>query len=554
MLRSLYFLIFFCSSPVFATLQYTTSVYPFNIGSGSYIDLNEAYLACSQTLSSSNDVCLWFAEGDVISLYDGTTDTLVTINPGHDGWYRLRKTLSPVAPEIPNDSAFYLGQYFEVTAANRATFRTSPQAIISNQKDFRARYQGFRDAEICTVAQYPAYMPSITTTNPNDVNNPLGYNGFLITPAQTDSTNTLSTSSHCTPPTSMGLSCEYQTTSEYLTDLSFIGSTHNDVRAYQSLTRCDDISNVIGFPARLFLTGTDQPSLLYPEPSPALKTASISYTTDGANTAYNSLQPLFNLDPNPPLPDSDGDGVSDAQDAFPNDPLEWLDSDGDGVGDNSDPFPNDSTNGGSGSGSDIAGTGGDTTDTTTQPDAPVPTTGSDTASGSCAVEPVCSGTPTDCAILKQVWISNCKLEDALGSRVDDSVNGGASCDSAPICTGDIIQCSILANDWRARCEDKNDAIDFISNNGGSTSIDNNFSTTDVTTNIDFSTSSPVSDFFGYTQQSGICPADRVISLSMASFTMPWTTFCNFATSLAPLVLALSYLVGVRNIFNAYVGT
>ena len=39
--------------------------------------------------------------------------------------------------------------------------------------------------------------------------------------------------------------------------------------------------------------------------------------------------------------DSDGDGVPDNQDAFPNDPTEWDDTDNDGVGDNGDAFPND---------------------------------------------------------------------------------------------------------------------------------------------------------------------------------------------------------------------
>ena len=38
--------------------------------------------------------------------------------------------------------------------------------------------------------------------------------------------------------------------------------------------------------------------------------------------------------------DSDGDGVTDALDAFPADATETLDSDGDGVGDNTDEFPN----------------------------------------------------------------------------------------------------------------------------------------------------------------------------------------------------------------------
>ncbi|MES3008690.1 MAG: hypothetical protein V4751_13060 [Pseudomonadota bacterium] len=42
----------------------------------------------------------------------------------------------------------------------------------------------------------------------------------------------------------------------------------------------------------------------------------------------------------PTEPDADGDGVPDAEDAFPNDANESVDSDGDGVGNNSDAFPN----------------------------------------------------------------------------------------------------------------------------------------------------------------------------------------------------------------------
>jgi hypothetical protein len=41
--------------------------------------------------------------------------------------------------------------------------------------------------------------------------------------------------------------------------------------------------------------------------------------------------------------DSDGDGVDDNKDAFPNDPAEWLDSDGDGVGNNADEDDDDDT-------------------------------------------------------------------------------------------------------------------------------------------------------------------------------------------------------------------
>ena len=41
--------------------------------------------------------------------------------------------------------------------------------------------------------------------------------------------------------------------------------------------------------------------------------------------------------------DSDGDGVFDSDDAFPNDASETMDSDGDGVGDNADAFPQDAS-------------------------------------------------------------------------------------------------------------------------------------------------------------------------------------------------------------------
>ncbi len=42
-------------------------------------------------------------------------------------------------------------------------------------------------------------------------------------------------------------------------------------------------------------------------------------------------------------PDTDGDGVIDSEDAFPNDATETIDTDGDGVGNNADVFDNDPT-------------------------------------------------------------------------------------------------------------------------------------------------------------------------------------------------------------------
>ena len=58
----------------------------------------------------------------------------------------------------------------------------------------------------------------------------------------------------------------------------------------------------------------------------------------GGRPASMTQQPQ---QPNQAVVDTDGDGVADAQDAFPNDPAETKDSDGDGVGDNADAFPRD---------------------------------------------------------------------------------------------------------------------------------------------------------------------------------------------------------------------
>jgi len=53
-----------------------------------------------------------------------------------------------------------------------------------------------------------------------------------------------------------------------------------------------------------------------------------SWIDNGGNTVADECDP-----------DSDGDGVPDGEDAFPDDPNEWADSDGDGVGDNEDTAP-----------------------------------------------------------------------------------------------------------------------------------------------------------------------------------------------------------------------
>ena len=59
-------------------------------------------------------------------------------------------------------------------------------------------------------------------------------------------------------------------------------------------------------------------------------------TVNGAGAVLGSGTSGNKLPCADPPPDTDGDGVPDADDAFPGDPAEWLDTDGDGTGNNAD--------------------------------------------------------------------------------------------------------------------------------------------------------------------------------------------------------------------------
>jgi len=62
---------------------------------------------------------------------------------------------------------------------------------------------------------------------------------------------------------------------------------------------------------------------------------------DNAGNIADPVQSKIEFNASEVNKDSDGDGIEDSVDKFPDDPSEWEDTDGDGTGDNSDAFPTD---------------------------------------------------------------------------------------------------------------------------------------------------------------------------------------------------------------------
>ncbi|MGE8288533.1 MAG: hypothetical protein ACN6RG_11260, partial [Stenotrophomonas sp.] len=147
------------------------------------------------------------------------------------------------------------------------------------------------------------------------------------------------------------------------------------------------------------------------------------------DSATNAVAGLCTTSDKPePKKDTDGDGVPDEEDAFPNDPNESKDSDGDGIGDNADIAPDDPTNGedsGEGDEKDNKASGG----------------------GDCKAPPSCSGDGIQCNQLYQLWRARCAVEGQGGSIVGTP----GDCSGSYICQGDSIACAQLAVQRQQLC-------------------------------------------------------------------------------------------------------
>jgi len=138
-------------------------------------------------------------------------------------------------------------------------------------------------------------------------------------------------------------------TGPFEADFSFTNNSNTSVRVYRVDNETGELSESFGFTTLATGETYDSASTWkwFGNRRAAITDTSgqclgvAVMTEEGVVNEYEITQDLVNGGTSPL--DSDGDGVIDSQDAFPNDPTETLDSDGDGVGNNSDAFPNDAS-------------------------------------------------------------------------------------------------------------------------------------------------------------------------------------------------------------------
>jgi len=254
--------------------------------------------------------------------------------------------------------------------------------------------------------------------------------------------------------------------------------------------------------------------------------------------------------------DTDGDGVPDDQDAFPNDPNESVDTDGDGIGDNADIAPEDPENGkddGEGDEKDNQAAGG----------------------ADCRTPPSCSGDGIQCNMLYQTWRTRCAVESQGGKVTgapgdcgagytcegtgvacaqlavarqqlcgtgdgdgDGTVTGSGSCDTTYVCTGgDAAACAVLRETHKLRC-----TLDKLTEGNG---------------DDDYGEENTPSDFFGVGAEGAdtdlldsngwlsnrSCPAysDPVLSRLGGNMQEGLSALCDGASVLAAYVLILGFM-------------
>jgi hypothetical protein len=196
-------------------------------------------------------------------------------------------------------------------------------------------------------------------------------------------------------------------------------------------------------------------------------------------------------------------------------------------GDGNSATPNQGTgSGNTGGGTGADGTGADC-DPSSNPDCAY--AGSGTGSGSCDVQPVCTGDPVQCAILYQEWASMCYDGGEFTNPSD--------CQIALTCEGDVLLCEMIRQERQQYCDA------YVGD--GSTDLD-------PTNNVDFDRDLKdeaeiveLPDGFNSAGLgAGSCPADIPLNLSFGSVNVSFATACSMAPIIRLFVILSATLGAV----------
>ena len=265
-----------------------------------------------------------------------------------------------------------------------------------------------------------------------------------------------------------------------------------------------------------------------------------------------------------PAQDSDGDGVSDANDPAPNNP-------GDSGGNGPDAPDGQGNGDGDGSGNGNKSSGG----------------------GDCASQPSSSGDQILANSLLQQWKMRCLLESALdgngnvktkeagsspgggdgdGEGDDTTAGGGRTCTAPPTCGGHAAICAVYSQIWMLRCLDDGklagvedqpevqQAHDFFTVEDAlredyeeALSEKAEFEKEDLWADEDEEGNS-VEDLLNFDETGflggGSCPVGTTVSIGNGAIPFSFGPLCELFISMSSLVMGLAWFVGIRIVAGA----
>lgn len=236
------------------------------------------------------------------------------------------------------------------------------------------------------------------------------------------------------------VACIATSTTRYQENADIFGTNKSTLVYNPNCSRLQNTqTNVHNFTTNTCLSQPDHHDWTHPDGISTLCSDGCQYIVSGPPLGWSPSGSICSVGPTSPKPvadpDSDGDGVTDTHDEFPDDPGETTDSDGDGVGDNGDSAPDDPANGGDTPGDEDGDDEGDN---------------AASGGGTCGAPPQCTGDGIACNQLFQQWKTRCAVESGQAKLAGTVTDCNAP---PPPCMGDHFNCTTLYYLRQAACND-----------------------------------------------------------------------------------------------------